>query len=170
MRYIVQNSTIIDLDFIVWLYDEAIKYQKRNGFVGWESIDKNHLKREIENNLNYKIIQDENIVCVFGVVFSDKLIWRDKDKGASIYIHRITVNPNFKGQKQFKKVLEWAKDYCTKNGLDSIRMDTWTENPAIIEFYKKYGFKVIEEFKTADTKELPEQHRDLNVTLLEYRI
>lgn len=170
MKYKVENSDLMDLDFICWLYDEAIKYQRRNNFVGWESIDKNHLKKEIENNLNYKIIQDGNILCVFGIVLSDKLIWREKDKGSSIYLHRIVVNPNFKGQKQFKKVLQWAEAYAIKNGLDSVRMDTWTKNPAIIGFYKRYGFKIIEEYTTGNSNELPEQHRKLDITLLEYKL
>lgn len=169
-NYRVENSTMEDLDFICWMYEEAIKYQKKNNYFGWESIDKIHLKNEIKNKLNFKITQGNDILCVFGVVFSDPLIWREKDKETSIYLHRIVVNPNFKGQKQFEKVLQWAKGYSVENGLDTIRMDTWTKNPAIIEFYKKYGFKVVEEYKTGDTDKLPEQHRNLDITLLEYRL
>ncbi|MEE9361430.1 MAG: GNAT family N-acetyltransferase [Cellulophaga sp.] len=168
--YRVENTTLNDLDFICWMYEEAIKYQKKNNFFGWEAMDKQYLKNEIENKLNYKIIQGNNIVCAFGVIFSDPLIWRNMEKGTSIYLHRAVVNPNFKGQKQFSKALQWAIDYAIANGLDSVRIDTWTANPAIIEFYKKYGFQFIEDFKTGNNKDLPVQHRNLEVTLLEYPI
>lgn len=100
----------------------------------------------------------------------DPLIWREKDKRNSIYLHRIIVNQNFKGQKQFKKVLQWAIEYASDHHLDSIRMDTWAENETIIDYYKSYGFKFIENFKTKNTKELPIQHRNLNVALLEYKL
>ena len=49
-------------------------------------------------------------------------------------------------------------------------MDTWADNLKIIDYYKSYGFRVIEDYKTSDSKELPEQHRNLNVTLLEHSI
>ncbi|WP_109438195.1 MULTISPECIES: GNAT family N-acetyltransferase [Aquimarina] len=168
--YQIKNTEIKDFDFICWMYKEAIKYQKRNNYFGWDSIDKEYLLKEIKNGLNYKIVYNNTILCAWGVVFSDQLIWRKKEKGTSIYLHRIVVNPNFKGQKLFQKVLKWAIDYSIKNRLKTVRMDTWTANPAIIEFYKKYGFKVVEEYTTGGTKNLPIQHRNLEVTLLEYLI
>ncbi len=168
--YRVENTTLGDLDFIGWLYDEAIKYQQKNNYFGWQEMDRAYLQREVERKLHYKIVQDGTIICAFSVVFSDPVIWRDRDKGKSIYLHRIVVNPNFKGQKQFAKVLQWAIEYSTANGLSSIRMDTWTANPSIINFYKQYGFEFIEEFKTGNTEDLPLQHRNLDVTLLEYSI
>jgi len=170
IEYGVENTTLNDLGFIYWLYEEAIKYQKKNGYFGWQEVDKTHLQKEIEHKLHYKVVQDNTILCAFGVVFSDPNIWRTMDQGKSIYLHRIVVNPNFKGQKQFAKVLQWAIDYALAHGLDSVRMDTWTANPAIIEFYKKYGFKFVEEFKTGNNEKLPIQHRNLEITLLEYLI
>lgn len=170
MKYTIENTTQNDFDFICWMYDEAIKYQKKNNYFGWRAIDKQYLKKEIENKLNYKITQGNNILCAFGVIFSDPLIWREMEKGTSIYLHRIVVNPNYKGRRQFEKVLKWAIDYCKENKLDTVRMDTWTANSAIIEFYKKYGFKFIEEYKTANTEDLPITHRALDVTLLEYNL
>lgn len=166
--YVIKNTELKDFDFIHWMYKEAIKYQKRNNYVGWESIDKEYLREEINKRLNYKLVQEDNILCAWGVVFSDPLIWREMENGTSIYLHRVVVNPKFKGRKLFQKVLQWAIQYCIQNDLTSIRIDTWTANPAIIEFYKKYGFKLVEEYTTGDTKDLPAQHRNLEVTLLEY--
>ncbi|TRX59364.1 GNAT family N-acetyltransferase [Fulvivirga sp. M361] len=168
--YHVENTTLNDLDFVCWLYDEAIKYQKKNNYFGWQEMDREYLQKEIERKLHYKIVQDGTVICAFGVVFSDPLIWREMDQGRSIYLHRIVVNPNFKGQKQFAKVLQWAINYSAANGLNSIRMDTWTANPSIIDFYKEYGFQFVEEFKTGNAEDLPVQHRNLDVTLLEYSI
>ena len=168
--YSVQNSTLSDFNFIYWLYEEAINYHKRNNYVSWSEIDPQFLKKEIEKKLHYKIVKNGDILCVFAIAFSDPIIWRTKDQGNAAYLHRIVVNPNFKGQRQFSKVLKWAIDYALANKLSAIRMDTWTKNPKIIEFYKHYGFKFIEEYITPDTPELPPQHRNLEVTLLEYKI
>ncbi|MEO5777303.1 MAG: GNAT family N-acetyltransferase [Flavobacterium sp.] len=170
-KYNIVNTNYNDLEMICWMFEEAIAYQKRNKYKGWDSYDKIFLENEISKLLQFKIVtNDSSILCIFSVCFNDPLIWREKDKGTSIYLHRITVNPKFKGQKQFEKVLNWAIEYAQKNNLDTIRMDTWAENTTIIEYYKSYGFQFLENYKTTNTKELPIQHRNLNVALLEYYV
>ena len=47
------------------------------------------------------------------------------DRGDAIYLHRIVVNPEHKGKKQFKKVLDWAIDDAKAKNLSFVRMDTW---------------------------------------------
>lgn len=49
-------------------------------------------------------------------------------------------------------------------------MNTGTVNPSVIDFYKKYGCQVIEEFKTGNTKDLPLQQGNLDIGQLEYSI
>ena len=54
------------------------------------------------------------IAMVFSVRYSDKLIWRELDEGGSIYLHRIVVNPAFKGRKLFGVILDWAIDHVKR--------------------------------------------------------
>ena len=168
--YSVINTTTEDLTLIYWMFEEAIAYQKKNHYPGWNSYDKEFLQHEIDKMLQLKIVENGNVLCVFSICFSDPLIWREKDTGTSIYLHRITVNPKYKGQNQFAKVLAWAVEYARKNGLETIRMDTWADNPTIISYYLGYGFRFLGNYTTPNTAELPEQHRNLCVTLLELSV
>jgi ribosomal protein S18 acetylase RimI-like enzyme len=79
------------------------------------------------------------------------------------------VNPAFKGQKLFGRILDWAIDQSRTKGLTHIRMDTWANNPVIIDYYRSFGFKVVENYTTPDTNELPAHNRNLALTLLEYQ-
>ncbi len=168
--YQVENATMADLDVIYWLFEEAIAYQKRNNYVGWNSYDKDYIKRDIDNKLQFKIVKDDTIVCIFSICFTDGLIWREKDKGDAIYLHRAVVNPAFKGQKMFEKILNWITIFARGKELRYVRMDTWTANPHIIEYYKSYGFVFLENYTTPNTADLPEQHRNLTVALLEFKL
>jgi hypothetical protein len=47
-------------------------------------------------------------------------------------------------------------------------MDTWANNPTLIEYYKTFGFNVIENYTTPDSIGLPVHNRNLALTLLEY--
>jgi hypothetical protein len=48
-------------------------------------------------------------------------------------------------------------------------MDTWAANPAIIDYYKSFGFVAVENYTTPNSSELPVHNRNLALTLLEYR-
>lgn len=169
-KHNILNTSKEDLPFIYSLYEEAIAYIKKNNYVGWTTYDKDFIKNDIENNLQFKIVQDDHILCLFSICFSDKLIWRKKEKGNAVYLHRIVVNPIFKGHKQFDKVLHWVYEFATKTGLKYIRMDTWADNPNIISYYKSFGFRHIEDYTTPNTPKLPKQHRNLKVALLELEV
>ncbi|WP_332452490.1 GNAT family N-acetyltransferase [Chryseobacterium aquaticum] len=166
----IQHTKIDDLEFICHLFDEAINYQKNKGYPVWNGYDKKVLKTDIKNKLQYKVVEDNTILCVFSICFSDSIIWRERENGNAIYLHRIVVNPEFKGQKQFEKILNWTIEYAQKNNLKNIRIDTWGDNENIIKYYQSFGFKFIENFTTPITENLPIQHRNLYLALLEYEI
>lgn len=164
------NTTKNDFSDILLLFEQAMKLQGQNGYKVWDDIDKIGLGNDIADKLQYKITKGSDILCIFSVQFSDPLIWRDRDKNDAIYLHRIVVNPNFKGQRQFEKVLNWAKQFVRQHGLKYVRMDTWADNSRIINYYKSFGFKFLENYKTSDEPELPIQNRNLNIALLEMKV
>jgi GNAT superfamily N-acetyltransferase len=166
----IENTATEDLELIYWLFEEAIAYQRKNNYVGWNGYDKDFIKLDMENKLQFKIVKGNAILCIFSICFTDVLIWRERENGDALYLHRIVVNPAFKGQQQFKKILNWAIDFVHDNGLKYIRMDTWAANPHIIEYYKSYGFVFVKNYTTPDTPELPLQHRNLKVALLEFKL
>lgn len=168
-QYEVRNTEVSDLEVIFELFEQSINYQEKKGFPVWRNYDRNAIIQDIENENQYKVVIGSKTAIVFSVCYADKIIWRDFDKGDSIYLHRIVVNPELKGQKLFGKILDWAIGHCKQKGLNSIRMDTWAANPTIIEYYKTFGFNLVENYTTPDSTELPVHNRNLALTLLEYK-
>jgi ribosomal protein S18 acetylase RimI-like enzyme len=169
-QFKITNTEMSDLKLIFRLFEHSIDYQEKHGYPVWKNYDKNAIVKDIENKNQYKVIVDSHTAIIFSVCYTDKVIWREYDKGDSIYLHRIVVNPDFKGQKLFGKVLEWAIKHCEQKGLRNIRMDTWANNPTIINYYRGFGFNFIEHYTTPDSQELPVHNRNLALTLLEYRV
>lgn len=159
-----------DLERIYQLFEEAIRYQKQNHYIGWEEIDKNYIQKDVESGLLFKMVREEEIVCIFSVCYRDVLIWREREKADAIYLHRLVLNRKFHGERVFQSVLNWAIASAKEKGMAYIRMDTWAENEKLIGYYKGYGFRFVENYTTADTEDLPVQHRGLNVALLELAI
>ena len=167
---IIINTEKTDLHFIYWLFDEAIAYQQRNQYPVWPAYDKNVLAKDIEQKHQFKILIDSAIACIFSISYSDQIVWRERDRGQAIYLHRVVVNPQFKGRKLFKKVLAWGIQNAVKKELTFVRMDTWADNPTIIEYYQSFRFKIIDYYTTPNTPELPIQQRNNDIVLLEYKI
>jgi GNAT superfamily N-acetyltransferase len=165
----ILNTEVTDLHFIFELFDHSITYQQKHGYPVWLDYDKDSIVRDIKNRNQYKVIVDSGIGIVFSVAYADKIIWRERDKGDAIYLHRFVVNPVCKGQKLFGVIMEWATEHVRQKGLNNIRMDTWAANPTIINYYKTFGFEVIETYTTPNTTELPVHNRNLALTLLEYK-
>ena len=66
--------------------------------------------------------------------------------------------------------MNWCVDHAIKRELPHIRMDTWADNPTLVEYYKSFGFRIAGNFTTPNSEELPIQQRDNRVVLLEFEI
>lgn len=166
----IVNTTDADKTFIYWLFDQAISYQQKHGYPTWKGYDKDALAAEIAHHLQYKIVNGSEILGVFSISYTDPGTWGERDTGNALFLHRTITNPNFKGQRVFERIRNWAIQFAKEKHLDYIRMDTWTDNPQLIAYYESYGFNVVAERITPNVPELPEQNRNLNVTLLEMKI
>jgi ribosomal protein S18 acetylase RimI-like enzyme len=164
------HSDTSDAEKVFNLFEQSIEYQEKNGYPVWRYYPKDAILKDIAIGNHYKIILDSKIAIAFSVCYTDKIIWRDLDDGKSIYLHRIVANPEFKGQKLFGNILDWSVDHARQRGFSNIRMDTWAVNQNIIEYYKKFGFRFIENYTTPDSEELPVHNRNLALALLEYKI
>ncbi|MEJ5995648.1 cupin domain-containing protein [Pedobacter sp. Du54] len=170
MEYEIKKATVDDLPVICQLFDEAILFQRSLNYTGWNSYDKGFITTEILNGLLYKLVSSDHVNCIFSICYSDPLIWREKEKGDALYLHRVIVARKLKGARIFQKVLNWAVNLATAKQLKFLRIDTWASNEKLIGYYKTYGFVFIENFTTSNSTHLPIQHRNLNVALLELDI
>ena len=161
------NTTHEDLPLVYWLFDQAILYQQQHGYPAWRGYEKNALTAEVEQLLQYKVVQYHHVLAIFSVSYSDPATWGEWGTGQALFLHRVITHPQFKGQRVFEKVLDWALFKAREKRLDYIRIDTWTDNPAIITFYEGYGFHVVAARVTPDSPELPAQNRNLRVTLMQ---
>lgn len=169
-KYRIKNTNEGDMDFVFKLFDEALEYQRRNGYNVWNGYDKDFLRRESDENRQYKIMIDDEIAMIFSVVYEDKILWREREKNNAIYLHRIVINPDFKGQKLYGKLLDWAILHAVERNLKFVRMDTWGDNPRLIKYYQSFGFRFIDNYRTPDDPELTIQHRNLYIALLEFDV
>lgn len=144
--YQILHSKPEDLDTLCRLFDEAIAYQKRKGYPEYRSNERETVAALIGEKLHFKLVIEGEIACVFNLSYDDSIVWRERHTGNSIYLHRVITNQQFKGQQLFGKVLDWTLQRAREEGMQYVRLDTWADNPSLVNYYQHFGLKFVEYF------------------------
>ncbi|MEN8123575.1 MAG: GNAT family N-acetyltransferase [Bacteroidota bacterium] len=164
------NSNLEDIDEIYRLYDIAIEYQKERFHLHWPVFKRSLIETEINENRQWKIMKDNNVACVFAITFEDPHIWEEKNIDKAIYIHRIAVNPDYRGENFVNKIVKWAKIYAKSMGKDYLRLDTVGDNKKLLEHYRKNGFNFLGMVMLKNSKDLPRHYHNVPVSLFEMKL
>ena len=166
----ITQSVLEDADVILELYAHASDYQRQKEQVVWPEFSKSFVIKEIEEGKQWKILVDGEIACVWAVAFEDPQIWGGKGFDSAIYLHRICINPNMRGQGFVNQIVEWAKRYSTQNDIKYIRMDTMLENKGLINHYTKCGFDFLGMHDFDGREKLPLHYQNGLVALFEITV
>ncbi|WP_316837747.1 GNAT family N-acetyltransferase [Pedobacter nutrimenti] len=166
----IQNSVNKDIQEIFRLYKIATDFQKSKFIVHWPEFELNLVQTEINENRQWKILIDGKIACVWATTFNDPQIWEERNDDPAVYIHRIAVNPEFRGQNLVQQIAEWAKLYALSNEKRFVRMDTVGENTGLINYYTKCGFDFLGLLKLQNTEGLPAHYNNAIVSLFQIEV
>jgi ribosomal protein S18 acetylase RimI-like enzyme len=166
----VINSTAADIATIFKFYDYAISYQKTKFNKHWQGFDLGLVETEIKEKRQFKMMVDNTIVCIFAITFNDAVIWGEKDKQPSVYIHRIVTHPAHRGNNHVKEIVAWAKIYGKQNNKQFVRLDTWGDNQKLIDHYTNCGFTFLGLSGEMKSANLPKHYDSIRLSLFEIKI
>ncbi len=70
----------------------------------------------------------------------DPLFWPDALPQEALYLHKLSVARAWSGRGLGQQILDAARAETGQRGRRFLRLDTVSHNPALNEFYTKYGF------------------------------
>ncbi len=166
----IVNSTIKDLDLIFSFYEEATLFQKIQFHRTWQPFNREMVTQEINESKQFKIISEGKVVGIFAVAYNDALIWKEKDLQPSVYLHRIVSHEDAKGKFLVKKIIDWSLDHARKLNLKFIRLDTFSDNKKLVEYYINCGFKLVGKTSPEKSNDLPDHYAGVSLALLEIEV
>lgn len=165
------NSTLADHALIFRFYDMAVTYQKTVFHKHWGGFDEDLVMTEIIENRQWQIQNDDGTaMCVFATTFTDAAIWKEKNDEPAIYIHRIVTDPEFRGANFVEHIITWAVNFGGKNGKKFVRIDTWGDNPRLVNYYIRCGFTFVRNVAITSEDKLPKHYDGISLALLEISI
>ena len=166
----ILNSTVADIPAIFHLYDDAVAFQKTKFNKHWLPFDKAMVEKEVAEKRQWKIMEGDEVACIFAIAYDDPFIWKEKNSDAAMYIHRIVTHPAYHGRHYVKAIVEWCKDHAKVMAKEYIRMDTWGDNERLIEYYKHCGFNFLGTITPTASDELPKHYSAIFLSLFEIRL
>jgi len=163
----ILNSTPEDMATIMALYDAAIEHQKKVFDKHWQPFDPQMIATEIREKRQWKMVIDQQVVCIFAITYNDPAIWKEKDLDPAIYLHRIVTHPSHRGKFFVKDIIVWAKAFGRKQGKKFIRMDTFGDNQKLIDYYVACGFNFLGLTTMGAADDLPKHYKNASLSLFE---
>ncbi len=164
------NSNTTDIETIFDLYDAAVAFQKTKFDKHWLDFDRDMVLHEIAEGRQWKIMEGDDVACIFAIAYDDPFIWKEKNEDPAIYIHRIVTNPSYRGRAYVKQIIAWAKEHALQTNKKFIRMDTWGDNEALINYYTKCGFDYLGSITPTASKHLPKHYSAIFLSLFQIKL
>ncbi|PDH47618.1 MAG: GNAT family N-acetyltransferase [Bacteroidetes bacterium MED-G13] len=96
-----------------------------------------------KNELYVYCIKGKVVGCVSICSYMDKVYskvtWKTSGEN-SIYIHRLAVDPKHQQQGIGGKLMDFAENKSKLDGIESIRLDTFSQNKVNQNFYEQRGY------------------------------
>lgn len=61
--------------------------------------------------------------------------------GRFVVLHRLCVHPAFQGRGVAKEAMDYIEDSVCASGIESIRLDAFSQNPAALRLYTSRGYE-----------------------------
>jgi ribosomal protein S18 acetylase RimI-like enzyme len=148
IKMIIQKGKTSDINEIMDIVKNAIIDMERRGLYQWDSIYPNIdvIKNDIDEG-NLYVYMDKGIIKGIMVLneFQDeeyKSVKWQHNQGKVLVIHRLCIDPLFKGQGLATRFVKFAEKFGKDNNYQTIRLDAFSENEHALNLYKKNGYQL----------------------------
>ena len=146
----VRQAVVGDMKTIVTMIDEAAEWLKTKETDQWatpwptrQSRDK-RIRRGLRRNKTWIVHQgDTPVAAVTLRRRGNRKLWtRAERRERAVYLSRLVVSRGYAGQAIGEALVDWAGARARRDwGAHWIRIDVWTTNVALHNYYEKRGFR-----------------------------
>lgn len=143
----IRKGGLPDIAPVIQLTKACAKHMISQGIYQWNAHYPNALafENDVDREELYVLELDDTIVG--SIVIStfkdpeyDPIKWISTTEH-NLYIHRLAVHPKFQSQGHAQRLMDYAEHNAQKQGFESIRLDTFSQNSRNQRFYEKRGYQ-----------------------------
>ncbi len=158
---VIRAGQSADLNRVTAIAKSCAQHMINQGIFQWNEHYPS--KKVFEKDLNRSelfVIEKEN--HVIGAIVISTLMdeeykevkWLTPNEN-NRYIHRLCVDPTYQKNGFAKSLLDFAENKCKDQNVTSIRLDTFSQNPRNLKFYRNRDYIQLEEIYFHRQSEFP---------------
>lgn len=145
----IRYSKYEDIEQIMDIINQAKQYFIEEKIFQWNKEYPSHqdIKADIDKNVSFVVVDNEKIVGTFSLILGEdscyKIIYEGKWLTNNIEygtIHRIAIDNSYKRKGIANEILKYSEQYCLKNDVTSLRIDTHKLNKPMTNLIKNNNF------------------------------
>jgi GNAT superfamily N-acetyltransferase len=155
----VRPAVASDMPVIIGFIDEAAGWLADKGTDQWSkpwpdrAQRDDRVRRGIADGCTWMVEDDGvTIATISGRPEGNPQLWSASERGElAVYVSRLIVCRDYAGQAIGNELFDWAGKWAhSQYGAQWIRIDVWTTNDMLHDYYQKRGFTFIRECDYVD--------------------
>jgi GNAT superfamily N-acetyltransferase len=143
---IITCAEATDLARLTRFRTEAAAWLAERGSDQWSTdFPSDHVARSIQAGEVFVVQESVGAELAATITLdteTDPLLWTASERTVrAMYIHKLTVDRAFAGQRLGTRLLDWAGDRAARRGATLLRLDAWTSNTRLHQYYLDHGFQ-----------------------------
>lgn len=151
MRIIQAAATPANLATVVRLRREAIAWLQAQGQDQWSTDwpDTDTMvagfERDLREGSTWFALDD--VGGVLAVITTNRRthsgLWTPQEESTALFVHRLTLTRAAAGRGIGARLLDFAGEQAEQAGLPWLRLDAWTTNSRLHDYYRGQGFRLV---------------------------
>lgn len=142
----IRKGLETDIPAILSLLRNAVRDMEAGGIFQWDDAYPNEIIVSADINKETLWVYEDDGVLKAIITLNElqdeeyaDIPWLCHD-GSPMVIHRLCVDPVFKGRGIGSLLVSFAEDFAKTNGHASIRLDAYSQNPRSLALYERLGY------------------------------
>jgi len=139
----IEKGKLSEINQLFQIYLNGKNELEKNGIYQW--TDNYPTRSIIENDLEKEVLfilrNDKAIIGAINISEEQEPEYETIkwvfDNSKVLVIHRLVIDPKYQGKGYAKKLMDFAEKFAKENNCSSIRLDAYTQNERVIDFYEK---------------------------------
>ena len=144
----IRRAAPADTPTVVDLWNEAKRWLASKGLDQWQYPIKMHnVYRAVEAGSCWLVEPTSGGPAIATVTLDAdadlSLWWPEEQPDQALYVHRLVVRRSEAHRHLGADILDWASEQVRDAGRKFLRLDAWTNNIGLHDYYRRLGFRLV---------------------------
>ena len=139
----IEKGALPDLNLLFQIYLNGKNDLEKDGIYQWTNNypTLSIIESDLKKGVLFVLRNDKEIIGAINISEEQEpeyetINW-EFDNSKVLVIHRLVIDPKYQGKGYARKLMDFAEKFAKGNNYSSIRLDAYSQNKRVIDFYEK---------------------------------